>query len=113
MKDFILLNYVENEKTYSGNLERNEFLEDMKYVRDRYLDNNENAKRLIEIIPTVTELTINNDRNETQDVPIVFFKKYNEAGEEVESGLSILRNHTIIWGFLMRYCCDVKEAQKE
>lgn len=105
MKDLIHLTYIEKGRIYEGSISKTEILSDMEYIKNRYSDNNENAKRLIKIIPKAIKITINSDYNETQDMPFVTFTYYDgKVGM-----LKIHRTHSVIWGFFNRYCQDIKD----
>ncbi len=104
-KDLIKLEYVEGRRNYHGIIDRNEFLSHMEYLVEKFPDNNEIAKQLTNLIPEMRYILINKDMNDTQDIPSIFYKLNNEDDGYI---LKILRFHSIIWGFLNRYCYDAK-----
>ena len=65
------------------------------------IGDNEISKKLTEIIPQVDKIFINNDINETQDVPCI---AYCTDGEE--QLIKIKRRHKIVWSILNKYCTE-------
>ena len=104
-KDLIKLKYVEGKKVYQGTINRQEFLNHMNYLVEKFTDNNEISKKLAGLIPEMSHILINKDMNDTQDVPFVYYKLDGSSEGHI---LKILRFHSIIWGFLERYCYDAK-----
>ncbi len=63
--------------------------------------NNEISKKMIEIIPVVDKIIINQDFNETQDIPMFSY--------EIDGTLNVLkirRLHNIVWSVLNGYCVE-------
>lgn len=104
MKDAIRLEYVENKKTYQGKISRREFLEKMKWFVEEFPDNNRIATKFVSIIPQTVYVKINNDVNQTQDIPYILYMKRGESFEM----LKIPRIHRRIWNFLKSKCEEVK-----
>ena len=104
MKDTIQLNYVVKGKRYEGKINRKEFFDWMRDISERFKGNNEISIKFVGLIPKMTEMEINKDINETQDVPFVLYKEENKEQRKV---LKIMRCHHIIWGFLDHYCDEV------
>lgn len=103
MKDNIQLIYVVKRKEYKGEIKREEFLNWMKDISERFKGNNEISTKLVELIPEIKEIKINKDNNEAQDDPFILY--YKKDGKECM--LRIKRCHHIIWGFLNYYCENV------
>lgn len=104
MKDEIRLEYVERGQTYQGKLSRREFLEKMKWFIEEFPDNNRIATKFVSILPETICIKINDDVNQTQDVPHVLYMKRGESFEM----LKIPRIHRRIWRFLKSKCDEIK-----
>ena len=104
MKSEIILEYREHGKEYTGQIPRDKFFEQMKKLEKEHPYNNRFSKALVKLIPEMVCMTIDNDFNETQDVPIVQYQQ-NEGKTEV---LKIYRTHRIIWSILHQYCDSAK-----
>ena len=99
-KDNIRLYYVCKSRMYRGEINREEFFSWMSDIAKRFEGNNEISTKLVEVIPSMVKMKINQDLNETKDVP--FIQCENETGEI--KAIQIRRHHRIIWGFLQHYC---------
>lgn len=103
MKDVIQLEYIKNAQKRQGQINREDFFNHMKYLAETF-ENNENSSKLIKLIPEMTYITINQDINQTQDVPFI---QYKLTDDEIRI-LKILRTHRIIWAFIQHYCDETK-----
>ena len=101
MKNKIELNYVVGRKVYQGEIDRQEFLDWMKDIANRFKGNNEISTKFVELIPVMTKMEINKDINETKDVPFVLYEDIKDNKLKI---FKIMRCHHIIWGFLDHYC---------
>ena len=101
MENNIRLEYIVGKRKYIGEINRQEFLGNMQYLQEAFPDNNEIATKLISLTPDMLIIRINQDVNDTQDIPCIWYETAN--GQDI---LKILRYHSIIWGFLNRYCYD-------
>ncbi len=101
MENKIRLEYIMAKKKYIGVIDREEFRKNMQYLKDAFPDNNEIATKLLSLIPEILLIRINQDVNDTQDVPCIWYETL--SGQNM---LKILRYHSIIWGFLNHYCYD-------
>ena len=79
----------------------------MQFVEKEYHDRSDNAKWFIQVIPEASKMCIDNDYNETQDMPFVSVVMKDGRNDM----LKIRRNQYVIWGYLKRYCADVKEQK--
>lgn len=101
MKETINLEYVKKGKTYLGEIDRKEFLSHMEHLANWFPDDNEISTKLKKVIPKMTIIRVNQDVNETQDVPFI---QYEEGEQQQINILKIRRNHRIIWSFIQYYC---------
>lgn len=102
----ILITYREGEKNYCISVSRKEFYDHMAYLKGAFpSDMTIITEKLLEFIPNMTRLKINEDFNITQDIPFVLIEENNSKNFVM---LKIPRCNSIIWGFLYRYCYDAK-----
>ena len=107
MQELLEVSYQENGVVYNGRISKERILSDMKFVEKEYPDRNENAKWFIQVVPEVVKICIDDDYNETQDMPFVTVMM--KDGRNIMR--KILRNQYVIWGYIKRYCADVKEQK--
>ena len=98
-KETINLQWIEKEKRYEKEISRQDIIDIMKSLKNGFDENNEISKKLCEILPNTVSITLNKDRNEQLDIPMISLK----VGENTYV-LEIRRNHKIIWGILNEYC---------
>lgn len=72
------------------------FLKLMEGIKDQFVNNNEYAKRFVEIIPEVDCIEISIDRNRDCDIPFVTCIIDGQSYV-----IRIPRFHHIIWGILL------------
>ena len=77
-------------------VDKGEFFVVMEYLKETYNENNEVSRQLIEIIPELEEISIDEPRCESMEVPcIVCRKKDNQL-----HAIAVRRTHRIIWAIL-------------
>ena len=106
MKEAIRLIYVEGEKTYYGEINRKNFLNQMEHMVNWFPGCNDNAIKLCELLPNIDCITINKNTIDTQDVPFILYKN---VGEDVEKCLRFRRSYSIIWSFFLHSCEEAKK----
>lgn len=106
LKNVIRLTYVEKGKTYQGEIDRSEFIEQMEHMADWYPDCNNNATTLCKLLPNIASIRINKDVIETQDVP---FFQYQNIGDDTIQCMKFMRYYTIIWSFFVHQCEKAKK----
>lgn len=105
----ILLFYSEDGITYLGTIDRNVFLDKMKKIISWYPDCNQNATRLVDIIPQVESFTIHSEINRTQDVPLIEYKLLTMNPHESNRVLKLQRPYSIIWAIIDQHCFETKK----
>lgn len=100
-KEPIILKWVEQGKTHIKEVERQELYDVMDSIRKAFGDDNQISTTLTEVIPKITSISINKDRNEQKDIPTIY---YNINGQE--KAIDIIRYHKVIWAILNRYCTE-------
>ena len=105
MGEWLEVSYQEKGVVYNGRISKERVLSDMKFVEKEYPDRNENAKWFLQVVPEASKMCVDDDCNDTQDVPFITVVM-NDGRYEMQK---IRRNHYIIWGYLKRYCSDVKK----
>lgn len=100
MKETIRLKYVVKGTTYYGKINREQFIQHMAGIAKMFEDNNEISTKLVQLLPNIVYIKINQDLNDTQDVPYIIYGSVDKK----TNVLRIRRNHRIIWAFLQRYC---------
>lgn len=80
-------------------VKREDFLTLMISVRDNYINNNQVSTKLVEYIPDLREITIDEDRNKELDIPFVMLVMNNGT----TTAFRIPRWHNIIWSILNGY----------
>lgn len=104
MQDSIKLEYVDRNITYNGEINREEFLSHMQHLKETFSpQDNQISTKLVELIPNMVSIRINNDVNETQNIPYIWY-----VTTETEGILKIRRCHHIVWAFLNYYCDKIK-----
>lgn len=109
MKDVnktIRLTYVEKGKTYYGEINRQDFLNQMEHMVSWFPGCNENATKLCELLPNIDLIKINKDIIDTQNVPFI---EYQNIGENTSKCLKFMRRYTIIWDFFLHHCNEAKK----
>ena len=108
-KKLIKFECKECEKVYSCNIDRVEFYAHMHYLKKAFPpDMTAISEKLLQYIPHMTKLRINEDINATQDVPFILMEQDNSGELDM---LKIPRCNSIIWGFLIRYCYEAKKEE--
>ena len=106
-KKLIKFECKEREKVYCCNIDRAEFYAHMSYLKKAFSpDMTLISEKLLQYIPRMTKLRINEDFNATQDVPFILIEQDNSGEFDI---LKIPRCNSIIWGFLIRYCYEAKK----
>ncbi len=77
-------------------VDKSELFVVMKYLKETYKDNNEVSRRLIEIMPNIEEIEINEVANATMDIPKIWCK----ISKHTLVGIEVRRCHKIIWHIL-------------
>ena len=98
-KEPIVFEWSEKEVKHSKEIDRQNFLELMESVRKVWDGNNEISTQLVEIIPELTSILINKDRNDQKDIPSIHC-----VSENGEKEIEIIRHHKIIWSMLDSLC---------
>lgn len=99
MNEPIIAKSIKKGKLYKTEVDREKFLKIMESIRDGFQEDNEISTIFCKIIPEISEILINEDRNKNLDVPFV---TYEIGGEK--KVLKIIRHHKIIWAILNVYC---------
>ena len=99
----IIYSWISHGKRYQKEINRQDFLTIFEGLEKGFekIGDNEISKKLVEIIPMVDEIFINQDINATQDVPTVVY--YINGNMQL---MKIMRRHEIIWAILKRYCTE-------
>ena len=106
-KKMIKFECRDHEKVYCSEINRAEFYAHMHYLKRVFPpDMTIISERLLQFIPHMTKLRINEDINATQDVPFILIEQDNSGEFDI---LKIPRCNSIIWGFLIRYCYEAKK----
>ena len=98
-KEKIKLKWVINGYRHEKEVGRQEFYDIMNGIRKGFSGNNEISTFLCEIIPYVSTILIDHDRNNQMENPFIMFEIDNKY-----EMLSIIRHHKIIWSILDGYC---------
>ncbi len=94
--------WIKNGKENETLVERKSMMCVFQGIAKGFEDDNEISKKLVnEIIPTVKEIQINYDFNETQDIPVIYCVMENRKKNAV---LKIKRYHKIVWSIFNKYC---------
>lgn len=97
----IIYSWKKDGEEHKKEINRKDFYDMFDGIRKGFavLGDNEISKSMVEIIPEVEKIFINQDINETQDVPFIV---YTINGNE--KLMKIMRKHNIIWSILEKYC---------
>lgn len=95
-KDTFVIKIVQDGEERVKENNRAAFLHLMQGIKEQFVDNNEFAKKFVEIIPDVDEIEINVTRNQDCDIP--FVKCTSDGKSRV---IQIPRFHRIIWAILL------------
>lgn len=106
VKKFIRLIYVEGGKSYHGEINRADFIDQISHMVNWYPSCNDNAKKLCELLPNIDYIKINKDIINTQDVPCI---EYQFFGEDTPKCMKFMRMYTIIWSLFMFQCEEAKK----
>lgn len=106
MKKDIDLIYVTGKKTYNGVIKRDLLIDEMSHVASWFQDCNFNALKLLDLLPIITTVTINDDIISTQDVPFILYTTENSAEQQI---LKLRRPCNIVWSFIMNFCNQAVE----
>ena len=99
----IILKWTEKGKEHIKEINRKEFFDLMRSIKNAFSDDNEISSIFVEIIPNLDLIIINKDRNEDVEIPYVYYKQKSEPQKEIR----IRRNyHKIIWSILDYFCSE-------
>lgn len=101
MKKDIDLIYVTGKKTYEGVIDRALLIEEMSHVAGWFQDCNFNAMKLLDLLPVITTVTVNDDVICTQDVPFILYTTEEISEPQI---LKLRRPCNIVWSFIMNFC---------
>ena len=90
------------EKTLSVTVNRDDFISMMRNIRNNFVDNNEISTIMVEYLPLVDEIIINQIRNDQLDVPFIRMHMVTRKFKT----LKISRNHKVIWSILDQLFID-------
>ena len=90
-------------QNYQKKIDRKDFLAIFDGLAKGFeeIGDNEISKKMVEIIPEVDEIFVNQDVNETQDVPSIAY--YINGNVQL---MKIMRRHNIVWSILNKYCTE-------
>ena len=94
----IVLKWIKNDKEYFKEIDRKKLFDLMNSIKSAFEHDNQISDFFCGIIPDVTWIRINKDRNEQLDIPFI---EYEISGEQ--KTLDILRHHRIVWAILDGY----------
>lgn len=99
----IIYKWIREGEEHKKEISRKDFYDMFDGIKKGFevLGDNEISKSMVEIIPKVDEIFINEDINKTQDVPFIVYTINDE--KEI---MKIMRRHNIIWSILERYCAE-------
>lgn len=102
-KTKIIYSWTKGGKSYQKEIDREDFFVMFDGLKKGFqkIGNNEISKKLVQIIPEVSEIIINYDVNETQDIPHIV---YNIDGNV--HLIKINRLNDIVWSILDKYCTE-------
>ena len=99
----ITYGWISHGKNYQKKIDRKDFLAIFDGLAKGFeeIGDNEISKKMVEIIPEVDEIFVNQDVNETQDVPSIAY--YINGNVQL---MKIMRRHNIVWSILNKYCTE-------
>ena len=80
-------------------VEREEFYKLMKSIKNSFSDDNEISTKLVELIPDLTSITVDVERNSHLSIPCIYCV-HNGETERIE----VRRRHTVLWSIFDKYC---------
>lgn len=101
-KTRIVFKWKSANETNQRLLDRKEVFGYFDKLAKEHPDDNEISLKLLGILPEVDEFFIDEDANDTREVPMV---EYIINGRR--EALKIMRCHKIVWGQLDKYCQKV------
>lgn len=97
----IRLKWISKGEKHEKMLNREEVMAVFEGLVKGFTDDNEISEKLLKIIPKAEWLKINQDHNDTQEIPCI---TYGLNGSVYV--LKIIRYHKIVWSILNKYCTD-------
>ena len=98
MRRMIVFEWKDEKRMVRRLIKRQEMYEYFKKLSEDYPNDNLISLKLLEIIPVVDKIVVDNKANSNRDIPVI---KYITGKEE--NILEIIRYHKIVWGKLEEY----------
>lgn len=97
-KENIIFKWKSKDIILSRELDRHSIYEIFSGIAKGFKGDNEISLKLLEIIPTVDEIYIDEDFNFNQDVPGIIITEDNDS-----KLIKIIRYHKIVWSILRKF----------
>lgn len=97
----IKLKWTANGEKHEKMLNREEVLAVFQGLVKGFVEDNEISEKMVKILPEVDWLKIDQDHNDTQEIPCLVYGVNGSIGI-----LKIIRYHKIVWSILNKYCTD-------
>lgn len=104
MKETVIIySWRKNGNDHQKEISREDFYAMFDGLRKVFekIGDDEISKKMVEIIPELDKIFINQDVNETQDIPGIV---YTINGKE--KLMKIMRRHEIVWSIFNKYCAE-------
>lgn len=97
----IKLKWISKGEKHEKMLNREEVLAVFQGLVKGFVEDNEISEKMVKILPEVDWLKIDQDHNDTQEIPCLIYSVNGSIGI-----LKIIRYHKIVWSILNKYCTD-------